>query len=174
MRTVSPSATSAAGTLRLALDDVGLVYEVDLPSFRSDVFELVQRGDVQKSSFAFITFEDDWTLAHDGTPLRTLVSGRAIDVAPVNTPAYLDTSSGLRSFAEARGLDLDAVRAAAEAGHLGDLLTSAPVDDEERAATDGEDETPQVDNHGLVIVRQRLMQLRLLQMVTRQEVLLLQ
>jgi hypothetical protein len=39
---------------------------------------------------------------------------RLVDVAPVNTPAYLDTSSGLRSFAEARGLPIADVEAAAK------------------------------------------------------------
>src|SRR5690242_1266310 len=45
--------TTGAGTLRLGIDDVGLQYEVDLPSARADVRELVQRGDVRQSSFAF-------------------------------------------------------------------------------------------------------------------------
>lgn len=89
--------TSRAGTLRLSTDDVGLVYDVDLPSSRADVFELVGRGDVNKSSFAFIAAEDDWGVTDQGFPLRTLVSGRLIDVAPVNTPAYLDTDTGLRN-----------------------------------------------------------------------------
>lgn len=92
--------TSNAGTLRLSLDNVGLIYEADLPSSRADVYELVGRGDVNKSSFAFIALEDDWGVTDQGFPLRTLVAGRLIDVAPVNTPAYLDTDTGLR-YAEA-------------------------------------------------------------------------
>ena len=46
--------TTRAGTLRLATDDVGLAYEVDTPHARADVYELVQRGDVAQSSFAFV------------------------------------------------------------------------------------------------------------------------
>lgn len=92
--------TSNAGTLRLSLDNMGLLYEADLPSSRADVYELVQRGDVNKSSFAFIAAEDDWGVTDQGFPLRTLIAGRLIDVAPVNTPAYLDTDTGLR-YAEA-------------------------------------------------------------------------
>jgi len=114
--------TSAAGTLRLGIDDVGLVYEVDLPQHRSDVFELVARGDVRQSSFAFLAYEDDWGETEDGYPVRTLVSGRLVDVAPVNTPAYPDTSTGLRSLAERVGADLEEVRRLAEAGELGRLL----------------------------------------------------
>src|SRR4051812_23428937 len=51
--------TTSARTLRLDLDGTGLVYEVDVPQSRADVFELVQRGDVTKSSFAFRVVGDD-------------------------------------------------------------------------------------------------------------------
>ncbi|MCH9730830.1 MAG: HK97 family phage prohead protease [Actinomycetia bacterium] len=95
MRTPHPSAgrRAAAGTLRLSLDSVGLTYDADLPSSRADVYELVTRGDVSKSSFAFIAFEDDWGVTDQGFPLRTLLSGRLVDVAPVNTPAYTASSA---------------------------------------------------------------------------------
>lgn len=110
--------TSAAGTLRLSIDDEGLTYEIDLPSARSDVHELVARGDVRQSSFAFVAFEDDWSTTDQGFPLRTLISGQLRDVAPVNTPAYEDTSVGLRSLAEKFDAPLDEVRKMAEANEL--------------------------------------------------------
>jgi HK97 family phage prohead protease len=88
--------TSDARTLRLSVDETGLLYDVDLPASRADVFELVERGDVRQSSFAFVTFEDDWSMTDQGFPKRSLVSVRLVDVAPVNTPAYLDTSVGKR------------------------------------------------------------------------------
>lgn len=91
--------TIGGGTLRLGIDDVGLTYDVDLPAARADVYELVQRGDVRQSSFAFMTFEDDWSVTDQNFPMRTLLSVRLMDVAPVNSPAYLDTSVA------ARGLD---------------------------------------------------------------------
>jgi uncharacterized protein len=119
--------TTQGKTLRLALDDEGLDYEVDLPESRRDVFELVERGDVHQSSFAFIAFEDDWALDENDFPLRTLVAGKAVDVAPVNTPAYLDTSTGLRSLAEKRGADLDEVFEMAKNNELKRLLTKAPL-----------------------------------------------
>lgn len=117
--------TSEAGTLRLAVDGTGLDYTVDMPASRADVMELVQRGDVRRSSFAFRTFSDDWSQTEDGFPLRTLLSGALVDVAPVNSPAYMDTSTGLRSLAEQVGAELDEVRAAAAAEDLGRFL-SAP------------------------------------------------
>lgn len=102
--------TTGAGTLRLSTDNIGLVYEVDPPQSRSDVYELVERGDVAKSSFAFQMFEDDWTASDQGFPMRTLVSGKLIDVAPVNVPAYDDTSVGLRSLAQKFEADYEEVR----------------------------------------------------------------
>jgi HK97 family phage prohead protease len=94
--------TTAASTLRLSVDNVGLQYEVDPPVSREDVYELVQRGDVVKSSFAFQMFEDDWGTDKDtGFPMRTLLGGHLVDVAPVNVPAYSDTSVGLRSLENA-------------------------------------------------------------------------
>lgn len=102
--------TTGAGTLRLHVDDVGLRYEVDLPAARADVYELTQRGDVRQSSFAFIAFEDDWETDDTGFPLRTLRSLQLLDVAPVNTPAYLDTSVGLRSLADKFEAEFEEVR----------------------------------------------------------------
>jgi Escherichia/Staphylococcus phage prohead protease len=110
--------TTAGGTLQIRLDEIGLDYSVVPPSHRTDVLELVQRGDVHQSSFAFRVFEDDWSMTDDETALRTLVTGKLIDVAPVNTPAYLDTSSGLRSLAKWADAPLEEVRSMADAGDL--------------------------------------------------------
>lgn len=110
--------TTGARTLRLGVDEIGLSYEVDVPQSRADVYELVQRGDVRQSSFAFIAFEDDWTSSDQGFPLRTLISGRLMDVASVNTPAYEDTSVGLRSLARKFDAPLDEVRKLAEVNEL--------------------------------------------------------
>lgn len=110
--------TTAAETLRLSIDGTGLLYEADTPETRNDVLELVQRGDVSQSSFAFATFEDEWSATEDGFPLRTLISGRLYDVAPVNTPAYDDTSVGLRSLAKKFDADIAEVQALASANDL--------------------------------------------------------
>lgn len=110
--------TTAAGTLRLELDDTGLVYDVDTPLARADVYELVTRGDVCQSSFAFGVFEDDWGMTDQGFPLRTLITGRLFDVAPVNTPAYLDTTAALRSLARKFDAPIEDVSRFAESGEL--------------------------------------------------------
>lgn len=110
--------STAAGTLRLTVDEVGLGYEVDAPASRADVYELVQRGDVQKSSFAFVVDEDDWTTSEQGFPQRMLLNGRLIDVAPVNVPAYDDTSVAVRSLASKFDADVEEVRALAQKNEL--------------------------------------------------------
>lgn len=115
--------TTSAGTLQLRTDSYGLLYEVEPPKSRSYVTELVQRGDVTKSSFAFRTISDDWSY-EDGLPRRTLLGVHLVDVAPVDDPAYSDTSVGLRaapetveaalrSLAARMSADVDEVRALA-------------------------------------------------------------
>jgi uncharacterized protein len=109
--------TTAARTLRLAIDQTGLFYEVDLPETRADTFELVSRGDVYSSSFAFQAYDDEWGF-RDGTALRTLLSVRLIDVAPVVNPAYINTSAGLRSLARHVGAPIEDVQRKAERDEL--------------------------------------------------------
>jgi HK97 family phage prohead protease len=114
--------TTRAGTLRLDVDSEGLVYDVDVPRTREDVLELVQRGDVAKSSFAFRVIEDDWDMTDDNFPQRTLMKVQLVDVAPVTTPAYPDSSAGLRSLANAKDADLEEVRNLAKKGELARLF----------------------------------------------------
>lgn len=111
-------------TLRLGKDGTGLDYDVDLPdtTYARDIAALAARGDLRHSSFAFRTLEDDWAMTDQGFPLRELRSIQLVDVAPVVNPAYLDTSTGLRSLAEKRDLDLEVVTKAAECNELGTLL----------------------------------------------------
>ena len=111
--------TTGGGTLRLQIDgEVGLLYEADPPAARQDIVELVSRGDVRKSSFAFKCREDEWTQSDQGFPLRSLHSGQLIDVAPVNIPAYVDSSAGLRSLASHFDADLEEVRKLASENEL--------------------------------------------------------
>ena len=112
--------TTGGGTLRLRTDEVGLDYEIDLPdtSAGRDLHVLIGRNDVSQSSFAFRTIEDEWGLNDQNFPLRTLTNVQLVDVAPVNVPAYADTTSGLRSLAEHMHADPDEVRKLADDGEL--------------------------------------------------------
>ncbi|WP_104116963.1 HK97 family phage prohead protease [Arthrobacter sp. B1805] len=106
--------TTEGETLRLSVDGTGLLYEVDLPNTTTgrDVSELAKRGDLRYSSFAFRTVSDEWDFTEQGFPLRTLTAVQLVDVAPVNNPAYRDTTTGLRSLAERLHMDLAEVRQA--------------------------------------------------------------
>lgn len=97
--------TTEAGTLVLTPDAIGLRYDNDLPDTTAgrDVAVLTARRDVRYSSFAFICIEDEWDITEQGMPLRRLISLRLIDVAPVNEPAYLDTSVAKRSLEDFMG-----------------------------------------------------------------------
>jgi HK97 family phage prohead protease len=104
--------TTEAGTLRVSSDDVGLPYEVDLPDTTSgrDLAVLAARGDVRYSSFAFYCIKDEWSFPDDGPARRVLREVQLVDVAPVNSPAYLDTSVAKRSLAE-RTADMETEQA---------------------------------------------------------------
>lgn len=97
--------TTDAGTLTVRSDDVGLRYEVALPntSVGRDVGVLAARGDLRYSSFAFHTIEDSWGATERGFPLRTLQSALLVDVAPVTSPAYMDTTVAMRSLSDRTG-----------------------------------------------------------------------
>lgn len=87
----------SSGTLRIATDARGLYYEVDLPntSYANDLVELMKRGDVNQSSFAFLIERDRWE-ERDGKTYRIIEKvSRLLDVSPVSQPAYPDATSEL-------------------------------------------------------------------------------
>ncbi|HEX7992848.1 MAG TPA: HK97 family phage prohead protease, partial [Streptosporangiaceae bacterium] len=95
--------TTAGGTLGLQADNTGLDYDVLPPNARADILELVERRDIQFSSFAFRVPAggDEWGVTDQNYPMRTLHEIQLIDVAPVLDPAYPDATAGLRSLAAA-------------------------------------------------------------------------
>lgn len=87
----------SSGTLRISTDARGLYYEVDLPntSYANDLVELMKRGDVNQSSFAFLIEQDRWE-ERDGKTYRIIEKvSRLLDVSPVSQPAYPDATSEL-------------------------------------------------------------------------------
>jgi hypothetical protein len=112
--------TTSGGSLRLAVNETGLQYEVDMldDAISERIYKLVQRGDVRQSSFAFVADVDEWTADDTGFPLRTLQQVRLIDVAPVNAPAYLDTSAAVRSLAAKFDAPVEEVRKLAQDNQL--------------------------------------------------------
>ena len=134
-----------AGTLRLAEDETGLLYDVSVPdtSYGRDLMVSIERGDVNQSSFGFRVIDDGFERTDDGYPLRTLreVSLQNGDVSPVTYPAYPDTdvaSRALEHLAAKTGVDADALVDAIRCGRL-------PGEDAEIVVVETPDEIVPVD-----------------------------
>lgn len=87
---------TSSGTMRLTVDDRGLRYEIDPPRAAADVVELIERGDVRGSSFAFRVKGADETWQRDlaGQMVRRIKKFSFLgDAGPVDTPAYLATET---------------------------------------------------------------------------------
>ena len=106
---------------------MGLDYQVLPPQAEERIRELVTRGDIRYSSFAFRCRPggDEWGVTDQNFPMRTLHDVELVDVAPVLTPAYPDataavraTAPALRSLADHMQIAVDEVRMLAEADEL--------------------------------------------------------
>jgi hypothetical protein len=96
------------------------------------VRELVQRGDIRHSSFAFRVHPggDEWGVTEQNFPLRTLHSVELVDVAPVLSPGYPDataavraTNAALRSLADYASTTIEEIRKLADDDELRRVLT---------------------------------------------------
>lgn len=112
--------TVAGRTLALRTDSIGLDYSVLPPQSRADILELVQRGDIRHSSFAFRCRKDgdEWSVTDQNYPLRRVHDVDLVDVAPVVNPAYPDATAGLRSLATRFDADFDEVQRMAQEDEL--------------------------------------------------------
>ena len=91
-----------SGTATLEVDEKGLRYTCQLPdtTYAKDLIELMERGDVTQSSFAFTIEDESWEERADGMLIRTVKKvGQLYDVSPVTYPAYTEATSGLRTSA---------------------------------------------------------------------------
>src|SRR5690606_12184169 len=89
---------TSSGTFRLAEDETGLAFELDLPdtTLGRDVAELVRRGDLRGMSIAFCVERE--TLEDEGDHIRRVVHAASLyEISIVHDPAYRETSVGFRS-----------------------------------------------------------------------------
>jgi len=101
-----------AGTMRLSVDQVGLLYEITPPDTQTakELIAAIERGDITGSSFSFIprssgvVWSEEETVDGFWYEVRTLTNVELLDVGPVTFPAYSAASSGLRS------IDLEFIR----------------------------------------------------------------
>ena len=110
-------ARQGSGTLSIEDSKDGLRYEFNMPetSLGNDLLVLMERGDLNQSSFAFTIAEggQEWRKEQrDGQDVHvrkiTKVE-RLYDVSPVTYPAYQDTTVGKRAWEE-RCAELEAER----------------------------------------------------------------
>jgi uncharacterized protein len=90
---------TSAGTMRLSVDERGLLYEIDLPetTLAKDLAVSITRGDVDGSSFGFQVSKESWEFGKD-FDVRVIEEVSPIyDVGPVVFPAYEGTTAGIRS-----------------------------------------------------------------------------
>lgn len=139
-----------AGTLELSEDDSGLYYRISPPptNYARDLVELIERGDVNQSSFAFMVIEEEWGVSEQDFPRRDLLQVHLVDVSPVTYAAYLDTdvsaggrAAALHGLAKRTGVpvaDLSDPEAIREA-----LKRSQTVEDE----TTEHDDEPDASTH---------------------------
>lgn len=95
-----PLARTRSGTLTLREDEKGLYMETELNADDPDVQSILpkmQRGDLDKMSFAFRAEKEEWDESGD-IPVRTITQVRLSDVSIVTNPAYSGTDIGLRSL----------------------------------------------------------------------------
>lgn len=148
--------TTAAGTLTMEIDERGMRYDVIPPRHRSDVVELVQRGDVRYSSFAFRCLnpgeDDTWGVTDYGFPMRSLHRVSPLDCAPVLDPAYRDTTAaarGMTGAVESLAMWVDAepaeVRSMLEAGQAIRFFKRT-----DRASTPKPELTPAEEDRGML------------------------
>lgn len=124
-----PLARTKSGTLRLSVDERGLVVDADLDPANPTVQELLsamQRGDIDQMSFAFSPV--DATRNDDG--VRELREVVLYDVSVVTYPWYEATSAELNSL----GLALAEVRAGnplpdAARAVLDELVAALPAEE---------------------------------------------
>jgi len=85
-------------TLELSEDERGLFYDVTPPStsYAFDLLEVMDRGDLDQSSFAFLPTVVEYKFTED-YDLRTIKEAKLFDVSPVTYAQYEQTSAGLRA-----------------------------------------------------------------------------
>lgn len=81
-------------TAEIKQDEKGLHYRFEVPNttLGNDLFELVNSGIINQSSFGFTIKDEKWQRDEEGTIREITKVGKLFDVSPVSFPAYEQTS----------------------------------------------------------------------------------
>ena len=103
-------ARTSSGTLKLNVTGNAMEYEFEAPNttLGNDLLEMVRRGDVYQSSFAFTVDKENWQENTGNKPKRIIRSIKKVyDVSPVTYPANPDTMVAKRSYEATLQIDED-------------------------------------------------------------------
>ena len=103
-------ARTSSGTLKLNVTGNAMEYEFEAPNttLGNDLLEMVRRGDVYQSSFAFVVDKEKWEENTGNKPKRIIRSIKKVyDVSPVTYPANPDTMVAKRSYEATKDIDED-------------------------------------------------------------------
>jgi HK97 family phage prohead protease len=103
-------ARTKSGTLKLKVTGSAMEYEFEAPNttLGNDLLEMVKRGDVYQSSFAFSVEAEDWQEREGKKPKRIIRSIKKVyDVSPVTYPANPDTMVAKRGYDATKQIDED-------------------------------------------------------------------
>lgn len=103
---------TTTGTMSFLINESSVRYSIKLPKSDPGPFleEMVGRGDINGSSFAFDVKRggDTWEERDDGVMQRTITEfSKIYDMGPVDSPAYGDTTSALRSMEKYKKFNSD-------------------------------------------------------------------
>jgi HK97 family phage prohead protease len=113
--------STASGTLELERDEMGLRFSLDVPAttYAADLYEMVQRRDINGASFGFFIADggDDWAMGDDDIPVRTVTQISDVPEVSVGVvfPAYPQSSTVVhraRQFASVNTGKIDSARRA--------------------------------------------------------------
>ena len=106
-------ARTSSGTLKLNVTGNAMEYEFEAPNttLGNDLLEMVRRGDVYQSSFAFTVDKEKWEENSGNKPKRIIRSIKKVyDVSPVTYPANPDTMVAKRSYEATKEIDEDLLK----------------------------------------------------------------
>ncbi len=102
---------TTSGTLKLSVDEKGLLSEIDIPdtTLGRDLRVHIERGDISQMSFGFYIEKEEKRGMIDEKPWYEIQQVRLFDVSPVTFPAYEQTSIEVKRSLDLRGREIKAL-----------------------------------------------------------------
>ena len=82
---------TSTGSLTLDITAMGVEYSLDIPEARTDLIELINRGDLSELSFGFHCLEDEFDLEQE-RPVRYIKRAVLTEISIVASAAYSATT----------------------------------------------------------------------------------